>query len=163
MYVTFQYTQCNSYQSKRFTNLHKMAHNVVKTPEMKWVPSRLSTCHLVLANRRTVLSHMVSGPLLVLYTKPRSTLWNEPATYRNNTSHRWTLHREKSLQFSQLHINLDPQNVQNKLLQLDFRPDNMTTTTNIQLELYWHPVHLKFRVLLQFLLYRSSGIQLQRP
>ena len=43
------------------------------------------------------------------------------------------------------------QNVQNKLFQLDFRPDNMTTTTYIQLELYWHPVHLKFRVLLGFL------------
>ena len=124
---------------------------------------RLSTCHLVLVNRRTVLSHMVSDPcaLLVLYTKPRSTLWNKPATYRNNTSHRWTLHREKSLQLSQLHTILDPQNVQNKQYQLDFRPHNMTTTTYIQLELYWHPVHLKFRVLLGFLLYRSSGIQLQ--
>ena len=53
------------------------------------------------------------------------------------------------------------QNVQNKQLQLDFRPHNMTTTTYIQLEFYWHPVHLKFRVLLGFLLYTSSGIQLQ--
>ena len=37
---------------------------------------RLSTCHLVLVNRRTVLSHMVSGPCAsaVLYTKPRTTL-----------------------------------------------------------------------------------------
>ena len=122
-----------------------------------------NACHLVLANRRTVLSHIVSGPCAsaVLYTKPRTTLWNQPATYRNNTSHRWTLHREKSLQLSQLHTNLDPQNVQNEQYQLDFRPDNMRTFTYIQLELYWHPVHLKFRVLLGFLLYRSSGIQLQ--
>ena len=53
------------------------------------------------------------------------------------------------------------QNIQNKQFQLDFRPDNMRTFTYIQLELYCHPVHLKFRVLLGFLLYRSSGIQLQ--
>ena len=46
---------------------------------------------------------------------------------------------------SQLHTNLDPQNVQNKLFQLDFRPDNMTTTTYIQLELYWQPCSFKIQ------------------
>ena len=61
----------------------------------------------------------------------------------------------------QLHDHLQEEYLQKQPFQFDFRANNQTSTVYIQLNLYWHPVTFKIRVLLGFLFYTSSGIQLQ--
>ena len=121
---------------------------------------RLSTCHLMLPNQNTVFSHMGCGPcaFLVLYTNAMSTSWKNIST-RGDTVKK--LEREQQFHTSTASLP-SPTRISPKLqFQLDCRLHNNTTNAYIQLKLYWHPVNFKIRVLLGFLFYTSSRIQLQ--